>query len=199
MTRCFFFSFESFLSYQCVLIFFILECEACRSKQGECPVHKIPSSNRKLVIPGQKQPVKFSYAIASFPEEVQLCVSSIPGAGCGVCAKQHIPVGTWIGPYEGKHVKCDDVKPNTDTSYMWEVLYCFNLLQRCAGMNDKSEPELTPNLQNTKLSIYYHFSACTLLLTQNSVWPPLKASRISSKILRYVSYFQLSSRVWKRR
>lgn len=86
-------------------------------------MHKIPNSNRKLVIPGQKQPVKFSYAIASFPEEVQLCVSSIPGAGCGVCAKQHIPVGTWIGPYEGKHVKCDDVKPNTDTSYMWEVYY----------------------------------------------------------------------------
>lgn len=99
----------------------VTKCEACRSKQGECPVHKIPNSNRKLVIPGQKQPVKFSYAIASFPEEVQLCVSSIPGAGCGVCAKQHIPVGTWIGPYEGKQVKCDDVKPNTDTSYMWEI------------------------------------------------------------------------------
>lgn len=97
----------------------VLNCEACRSKQGDCPAHK--ALTRKLVIPGQKQPVKFSYAIASFPEEVQLCVSSIPGAGCGVCAKQHIPVGTWIGPYEGKHVKCDDVKPNTDTSYMWEI------------------------------------------------------------------------------
>lgn len=48
-------------------------------------------------------------------------MSSIPGAGCGVCAKQHIPVGTWIGPYEGKRVKWEDVKPSTDTSYMWEV------------------------------------------------------------------------------
>lgn len=84
-------------------------------------MHKVPNSGRKLLIPGQKQPVKLSYAIASFPEEVQLCVSSIPGAGCGVCAKQHIPVGTWIGPYEGKLVKYDDVKPNTDTSYMWEI------------------------------------------------------------------------------
>ena len=73
-------------------------------------------------MPGQNEPVKLSYAIASFPEEVQLCVSSIPGAGCGVCAKQHIPVGTWIGPYEGKLVKCDEIKPTTDTSYMWEVL-----------------------------------------------------------------------------
>lgn len=88
-------------------------------------MHKVPNSGRKLLIPGQKQPVKFSYAIASFPEEVQLCVSSIPGAGCGVCAKQHIPVGTWIGPYEGKLVKYDDVKPNTDTSYMWEVSPLF--------------------------------------------------------------------------
>ena len=107
-----------------------VDCEACRSKQGDCPVHK--ASTRKLVIPGQKQPVKFSYAIASFPEEVQLCVSSIPWAGCGVCAKQHIPVGTWIGPYEGKHVKCDDVKPNTDTSYMWEVrlVFCLTVIKK---------------------------------------------------------------------
>ena len=119
-------------------MFLILEssdCEACRSKQDECPVHKVPNSGRKLVIPGQKQPVKLSYAISSFPEEVQLCVSSIPGAGCGVCAKQHIPVGTWIGPYEGKLVKYDDVKPNTDTSYMWEVFHCVYCFRRPLTLN----------------------------------------------------------------
>ena len=98
------------------------DCDACRSKQGDCAKHKASHSSRKLHVPGQNEPVKLSYAIASFPEEVQLCVSSIPGAGCGVCAKQHIPVGTWIGPYEGKLVKCDEIKPTTDTSYMWEVL-----------------------------------------------------------------------------
>jgi len=96
-------------------------CDACRSKQGDCAKHKASHSSRKLHVPGQNEPVKLSYAIASFPEEVQLCVSSIPGAGCGVCAKQHIPVGTWIGPYEGKLVKCDEIKPTTDTSYMWEI------------------------------------------------------------------------------
>lgn len=138
-----------------VFRFYLLECEACRSKQGECPVHKIPNSNRKLLIPGQKQPVKFSYAIASFPEEVQLCVSSIPGAGCGVCAKQHIPVGTWIGPYEGKHVKCDDIKPNTDTSYMWEVLYCFYRLQRCAYNWQMNWNWLT-TYKTRRLSIYIY-------------------------------------------
>lgn len=65
--------------------------------------------------------VKLSYAVASFPDEIKLCISGIPGAGYGVCAKQHIPVGTWIGPYEGKHVSIDDVTSDMDTSYMWEV------------------------------------------------------------------------------
>ena len=109
------------------------DCDACRSKQGDCAKHKA-SNSRKLHVPGQNEPVKLSYAIASFPEEVQLCVSSIPGAGCGVCAKQHIPVGTWIGPYEGKLVKCDEIKTTTDTSYMWEVLSdmcCLKISYAC--------------------------------------------------------------------
>jgi len=54
-----------------------------------------------------------------------LCVSGIPGAGYGVCAKQTIPLGTWIGPYEGELVRPEDVFPGTDTSYMWEVNYCY--------------------------------------------------------------------------
>lgn len=29
----------------------------------------------------------------------------------------------WIGFYEGKYVKCDDVKFNIDILYMWEVCY----------------------------------------------------------------------------
>ena len=73
---------------------------------------------------GQKKSArnaKLSYAVASFPDEVKLCLSGIPGEGYGVCAKQHIPVGTWIGPYEGKHLSTDIVTPDIDTSYMWEV------------------------------------------------------------------------------
>lgn len=172
-----------------VFWFFILECEACRSKQGECPVHKIPSSNRKLVIPGQKQPVKFSYAIASFPDEVQLCVSSIPGAGCGVCAKQHIPVGTWIGPYEGKHVKCDDVKPNTDTSYMWEVLYCFYRLQRCASMNDKWTGIDCQLIKHEAFYILIFLSLHIVTHSKQCMTTFKSTSNFIKKILRYVSYF----------
>ena len=73
---------------------------------------------------GQKKSArnaKLSYAVASFPDEVKLCLSGIPGEGYGVCAKQHIPVGTWIGPYEGKYLSTDIVTPDIDTSYMWEV------------------------------------------------------------------------------
>ncbi|XP_058957854.2 putative histone-lysine N-methyltransferase PRDM6 isoform X1 [Pocillopora verrucosa] len=73
---------------------------------------------------GQKKSArnaKLSYAVASFPDEVKLCLSGIPEEGYGVCAKQHIPVGTWIGPYEGKYLSTDIVTPDIDTSYMWEV------------------------------------------------------------------------------
>lgn len=61
-------------------------------------------------------------ALRSLPPEVGLCTSSIPGAGCGICAKRKIPVGAWIGPYEGNFVKPEELSPTTDTSYMWEVI-----------------------------------------------------------------------------
>ena len=60
-------------------------------------------------------------AVESFPNEVGLCISGIPGAGYGVCAKQTIPLGTWIGPYEGELVQPEDVLLGADASYMWEV------------------------------------------------------------------------------
>lgn len=68
-----------------------------------------------------KANMKLSYAVATFPDEVTLCLSSIPGTTFGVCAKQHIPVGTWIGPYEGKRVPVDQVSVEVNTSHMWEV------------------------------------------------------------------------------
>ena len=64
---------------------------------------------------------KVSNAVKSFPEEVELCRSTIPGAGYGVCTKKMIPLGTWIGPYEGRRLKAEEFVPGQDTSYMWEV------------------------------------------------------------------------------
>ena len=50
-----------------------------------------------------------------------------PGAGYGVCARQLIPTGTWIGPYEGEVVKPEQVSLGTDASYMWEVFFFFHI------------------------------------------------------------------------
>ena len=52
---------------------------------------------------------------------MQLCKSGIPGLEYGVCAKQHIPVGTWIGPFEGKRIRPDELGDDVDKSYLWEV------------------------------------------------------------------------------
>lgn len=57
----------------------------------------------------------------SLPPEVSLCRSSIPGTGLGVCTRKHIPAGTCIGPFEGRRIRPEEVKPGMDTSYMWEV------------------------------------------------------------------------------
>ena len=69
----------------------------------------------------EKANSQMSYALASFPDEVTLCISSIPGTRYGVCAKQYVPVGTWIGPYEGKRITLGDFTADTNTSHMWEV------------------------------------------------------------------------------
>jgi len=77
------------------------------------------TDNRQLT----KANLNLIYTVASFPDEVTLCLSSIPGTKYGVCAKQHIPVGTWIGPYEGKRVSIDDATADINTSNMWEVRF----------------------------------------------------------------------------
>ncbi|XP_068693220.1 putative histone-lysine N-methyltransferase PRDM6 [Montipora foliosa] len=84
-----------------------------------------------------KTNLKLSYAVASFPDEVNICTSSIPGTNYGVCAKQHIPVGTWIGPYEGKCVRVDDVTTDMNTSHMWEI-YEDNQLNYFLDGSDKN-------------------------------------------------------------
>ena len=86
--------------------------------QSHMPARNLSESDR--------QKVKSTYAVKSFPDEAELCWSSIPGAGYGVSAKVAIPVGTWIGPYEGKLITMDDVSAGIDTSYLWEVRWTIN-------------------------------------------------------------------------
>lgn len=75
-------------------------------------------------------------AVESFPNEVGLCISGIPGVGYGVCAKQTIPLGTWIGPYEGELVRPEEVLSGTDTSYMWEIFHEGQLLYYIDGRDE---------------------------------------------------------------
>lgn len=94
----------------------ISACEFCQKMpQGRCPIHKKSSQTQtSRAVP---------YAIKSLPPECRLCPSSAAGEGYGVYTNQNIPLGTWIGPYEGRRVRPCDVTPNMDTSNMWEVKY----------------------------------------------------------------------------
>lgn len=89
-------------------------CEFCQKMpQGRCPMHKTSSQTQTSgAVP---------YAIKSLPPECRLCPSSAAGEGYGVYTNQNIPLGTWIGPYEGRRVRPCDVTPNMDTSHMWEI------------------------------------------------------------------------------
>lgn len=93
-----------------------LGCLLCRKKYTTpCPLHGLSyASTEDNGFHGSK-------AVRSLPPEVCLCRSSVPGAELGVCTRRHIPLGTWIGPFEGKRVRPGDVKPGMDTSFMWEV------------------------------------------------------------------------------
>ena len=96
-------------------------CDMCQEVRfGECPQHgPLPSLRPSLILPGPK-----SYAISTFPDEVGLCISTLPLAGYGVFARHFIPRGTWIGPYEGKKIPVEDGMKQIsqgDAPFLWEV------------------------------------------------------------------------------
>ena len=61
-----------------------------------------------------------------YPQGMLPCESSIPGSRVGVCCSRHIPVGTWIGPYEGEVIRPEELTANRDNSHMWEVSYVMS-------------------------------------------------------------------------
>ena len=99
-------------------------CEEVRF--GVCPQHgPLPSMRPSTSLSGPK-----SYAISTFPDEVGLCISSIPMAGYGVFARHFIPMGTWIGPYEGRKLSLEDgfkIIGQGDAPFLWEVGFCHEL------------------------------------------------------------------------
>lgn len=81
---------------------------------GSCPMHRHPSP----LLPEKA----LTYAVTSIPPACKLRASNV-GKGYGVFTNQNIPLGTWIGPYEGTRIRPSDVTRNMDTSHMWEVTY----------------------------------------------------------------------------
>ncbi|XP_035666531.1 putative histone-lysine N-methyltransferase PRDM6 isoform X1 [Branchiostoma floridae] len=101
-------------------------CDLCKEDhQGECPVHGPLHSLRRMVSGAptdQKQHCQqYPYAVTSLPDEVTLCHSSIPGEGYGICATRTIPVGTWIGPYEGVRMRSGEIPCAVKTTHFWEM------------------------------------------------------------------------------
>ncbi|XP_068740323.1 putative histone-lysine N-methyltransferase PRDM6 isoform X2 [Montipora capricornis] len=96
----------------------IIEVNKLKRKTTSC---QEPSPSKKQQIAADVEEPRLTSAMRSFPDEVQLCVSSIPGALYGVCAKQHIPLGTWIGPYEGKRITPQRLTPDIDSDHLWEI------------------------------------------------------------------------------
>lgn len=89
-------------------------CNFCLAiKPEECPLHRQPT--------GMQTGKALPYARKSLPPECKLCPSSVGGGEFGVYTNQNIPLGTWIGPYEGRRIRPCDVTTNMDTSHMWEI------------------------------------------------------------------------------
>jgi len=102
-------------------------CDMCQEiRFGECPQHgPLPSLRPSVTLPGPK-----SYAISTFPDEVGLCISSLPLAGYGVFARHFIPIGTWIGPYEGKKISAEEGLKQIsqgDAPFLWEIYENYRL------------------------------------------------------------------------
>jgi len=106
-------------------------CDASSTDPSfQCPCHQHETS-------ASPRATNLALALKSLPPEVDLCASSVPGTGYGICAKRAIPVGAWIGPYEGTFMKPEELSSVTDTSYMWEIFEDGKLAGFVDGSDEK--------------------------------------------------------------
>lgn len=120
------------------------------------------SSSKNPKVTADCEEPRLTGAIRSFPDEVQLCVSSIPGASYGVCAKEHIPLGTWIGPYEGKRITSQQLTPQIDSEHLWEIFKDGNLSHFLDGSDedDSSWMRFIRCARHTNEQNLYAFQYC---------------------------------------
>ncbi|XP_071501126.1 uncharacterized protein [Diadema antillarum] len=89
-------------------------CEECNEiYEGECEKHPLVIIRDTAVPKGCK-----NRASNTLPGGLVIGQSSIPGAGLGVKATEHIPKGHRFGPYEGDIVYAET---GFDSGYAWEV------------------------------------------------------------------------------
>ena len=56
-----------------------------------------------------------------YPPGMLPCASSIPGCSFGVHCSRFVPVGTWIGPFEGEVIRPEELTADRENGHMWEV------------------------------------------------------------------------------
>ena len=112
-------------SYETFKLIFLycLDCEECQDLHyGDCPVH---GPLQIIVDKTMEENSNFSSAVASLPSVLKISQSSIPGAGLGVFGASDISKGVRFGPYKGKKIGWEHISDETNTSYMWEVVFCY--------------------------------------------------------------------------
>ena len=95
------------------------DCEDCEAlHRGDCPTH---GPLQVLDETSAFDEASKQYTVTPIPAQFTIKSSSIPNAGNGVFAKQFIPKGTRMGPYQGNPVPKDGMDRLCNTSYLWEV------------------------------------------------------------------------------
>lgn len=77
----------------------------------------------------EKENSNLSSAVASLPTVLKISQSSIPEAGLGVFSTSEIPKRVRFGPYRGKKIRWEHITDETNTSYMWEVVLYYFLVE----------------------------------------------------------------------
>ena len=109
------------------MFFCCVVCEECQDLHyGDCPVH---GPLQVIVDRTMEGNSNLSSAVASLPPVLKISQSSIPGAGLGVFSASEIPKGVRFGPYKGKKIGWEHISDETNTSYMWEVVLYYIIMQ----------------------------------------------------------------------
>lgn len=117
---------------------------------------------------------KVMHTLNTMPPQLHLCYSSIPAAGFGICAKQVIPSGTWLGPYEGKRLTAEELKIMKDTRQVWEIYKNGVTDHYINGSNDSGQSSWMKYIQcarntNEQNTVVFQFAADVYFQTYKKI------------------------------